>query len=428
MCNFDYKSSQTYQALDVGRKLLELPKLTERFRQGKIAWSAVREICRVATAETEKEWITFAAGKTSRQVLSEVKDAQEKGRKLPRKDGCSMPNRKMRLPLEFSREEYEVLTKALSQFGQELVDLHGEDKKPDPKSLLLLMARLVLESEPETGLPKGRRPKEDSRFHILYQCCRDCGKAHLVTEEGLVDVPRKHVERLEGAAQVVEIRSEEELPGAGARSGKHRPAIDQPNTPQLVEKVYHRDGMKCAIPSCPHCFHPHCHHIVPRAEGGRTELYNEILVCPLHHGMIHEGILRIERDKDGTLVFLRKGDSVWDILDKEWKETAKSPLCVVAPVAGRGRVNSTRVENSSGGREKIGKAGGAGTGDPEVYAVNMLLKGGCHRDVALARVRYAIDKLRKEGKEPFGDDVVQGACEAYHVFPEKRGAEPNPAA
>ena len=112
----------------------------------------------------------------------------------------------------------------------------------------------------------------------------------------------------------------------------------------------------------------------------------------------------------------------------EWKETAKSPLCVLAPVAGRGGVISTRVENSPSGREKIGKAGRAGTGDPEVYAVNMLLKGGFHRDVALARVRYVIDKLRKEGKEPIGDDVVQGACEAYHVFPERPGAEPNPAA
>jgi len=92
-----------------------------------------------------------------------------------------------------------------------------------------------------------------------------------------VDVPRKPVERLEGAAQVVEIRPEEELPGAGARSGKPCPAIDQLNTPQLGE----------------------------------------------------------------------------------WKETAKSPLFVVAPVAVRGGVNSTRVENSPGGREKIGKAEGA---------------------------------------------------------------------
>ena len=100
----------------------------------------------------------------------------------------------------------------------------------------------------------------------------------------------------------------------------------------------------------------------------------------------------------------------------------------VGPGGGRGKVNSTRVENSPSGREKIGKAERAGTGDPEVYAVNMLVKGGFHRDVALARVRYAIDKLRKEGNEHIGDDVVQGACEAYHVFPEKRGAEPNPAA
>jgi hypothetical protein len=66
--------------LDVGRELLELPKLTERFRQGKISWSAVREICRVATAETEKEWIAFATGKTSLQVHTEVRAAREKGR------------------------------------------------------------------------------------------------------------------------------------------------------------------------------------------------------------------------------------------------------------------------------------------------------------------------------------------------------------
>jgi hypothetical protein len=417
--NFRFKRTQTYEALRVGRKLLGLPKLTGTFREGKIDWSSVIEISRVATGETEEEWIAFAAEKTVRQIQSEVQSAQEKGRDRPRKDGCSMPNRKMRLPLEFTREEYEVLTKALGQLGQELVERHGEEKKPDPKSLLLLLARLFLESEPETGLPKGRKPKEDPRFHILYQCCKDCGKAHLVTEEGLVDVPREHVERLEGSAQVVEIRPEEELPGADPT---HR-TIDRPNTPEIMSKVYHRDGMKCAVPFCPHRFHPHCHHIVRRADGGRTELYNEVLLCPFHHAMIHDGQLRVERDEAGKLRFVRESDSVWDILDREGKEMSKAPVCVVAPKAEGGNAVFRRLNNDEDpeGRENEAK-------DLEDQAVRDLVKVGLHREVAQARVRHAIRKLKKEGRPLDQEAVIQGACDAFEVFPGKPGDGPKQTA
>ena len=35
---------------------------------GELCWSAVRELVRVAIAETEKEWTEAAKGKTTRQV------------------------------------------------------------------------------------------------------------------------------------------------------------------------------------------------------------------------------------------------------------------------------------------------------------------------------------------------------------------------
>ena len=56
------------EKLRVAVALEKLPVLGLALREGALSWSAVRELSRVATAETEREWLGIARGKTAREV------------------------------------------------------------------------------------------------------------------------------------------------------------------------------------------------------------------------------------------------------------------------------------------------------------------------------------------------------------------------
>ena len=59
---------------------------------------------------------------------------------------------------------------------------------------------------------------------------------------------------------------------------------------------------KCAWPGCTCEAYLEAHHLEHWAQGGETSLLNTTLLCWFHHHEVHEGGLRIERGKDGTMV------------------------------------------------------------------------------------------------------------------------------
>ncbi len=88
---------QTEQRLRVGRALPGLPVLHEALSAGALCWSAVRELSRVAVAETEQAWREWASGKASRQVERAVGSRQPGGnppaqQNLPRRLRRSPPS------------------------------------------------------------------------------------------------------------------------------------------------------------------------------------------------------------------------------------------------------------------------------------------------------------------------------------------------
>ena len=65
---FGYEPRFTRERLRVAEALEELPELSRALRDGRSSWSVARELTRVATPETEAEWIAVAQGRTSREV------------------------------------------------------------------------------------------------------------------------------------------------------------------------------------------------------------------------------------------------------------------------------------------------------------------------------------------------------------------------
>ena len=72
-------------------------------------------------------------------------------------------------------------------------------------------------------------------------------------------------------------------------------------SPRRSAALWLRDG-GCRMPGCGRKHHLHAHHIEAWAEGGKTSKSNLVLLCPSHHGLVHEGKLFVAV-REGKLEF-----------------------------------------------------------------------------------------------------------------------------
>ena len=67
---------KTRELLRISRALEVLTLIDEAFAEGRISWSAVREVTRVAVKETEAEWLALAEKGTLRKIEHAVSRAR----------------------------------------------------------------------------------------------------------------------------------------------------------------------------------------------------------------------------------------------------------------------------------------------------------------------------------------------------------------
>jgi hypothetical protein len=70
---------------------------------------------------------------------------------------------------------------------------------------------------------------------------------------------------------------------------------------RLRRALEHRHPM-CAVPGCGATRGLHAHHIRHWEDGGPTELFNLVLVCPYHHRLHHRGVITITGPADDLIV------------------------------------------------------------------------------------------------------------------------------
>ena len=90
--------------------------------------------------------------------------------------------------------------------------------------------------------------------------------------------------------------------GAGRPLGVGRRRRTVPRS--LLHVLRHRDG-GCRFPGCTRTRWVQAHRLRFRADGGRTDLGNLLLLCGAHHRFVHEGGWRVEGDPAGELRFVR---------------------------------------------------------------------------------------------------------------------------
>jgi hypothetical protein len=361
------------EKLRVARALSALPALTEALRTGEQSWSAVRELTRVATPETEAEWLGFSRGRTVRQLERKVSLHQRgESPRAPR----TQVHAPRRMVFEVAPEDLGTVRAAIDVLWQEL---GGAGASLTPGRMLVAMAEVVL----------GRRAVESAAYQTSVTVCAGCartwqraggervevsdavagcarcdgevvGLAEVAAEDDVLaeeGVPAGEVTTHVGHDDPTLRRAPAESHAAGpthadaATHVGHEPPEPAPAeatspeaaalahlrqltaqggarpllrlmtralgvplrslTPQLRRLVFARDGGRCIVPGCKHWRFIDVHHVVPRAARGPHRLDNLACLCTAHHRAVHEGVLAIEGSATSGWVVRHAGAGVY---------------------------------------------------------------------------------------------------------------------
>ena len=312
---FGYSPRLTLEKLRVAQALDGLPQLAAALREGNVSWSSVRELTRVATRATERDWLEASRGRTVREIEKLV--SGHRPGDLP---GDAKDWRAERHVLRF-----EVSGEVLASFREAQAKLRRDAGGPlDDDATLLLMARHVLGG-----------PTDDGRasYQIALTVCEACERA---TQTGLGEALQISAEVAEMAScdaqQIKGIHAEsrsrrqnstknqaasigdgdggDETHVGGAFPGERQPPAgshpqraSQTIPPAVRRAVLLRDRHCCQVPGCRHATFVDVHHLRAREDGGNHEPDNLLTLCGAHHRACHRGELLIEKSASGGLSF-----------------------------------------------------------------------------------------------------------------------------
>jgi hypothetical protein len=252
------------ERLRVARALVRLPATSGALAAGQITFSAVRELTRVATDETEREWLERAHDKTVHEI-EEMVAGRAQG-DLP--DDPTRPDLRerplnMKLPPQAHALWREARKELASERNAEVTDA----------DLLETLCRRFL--EPGTG--------EGGPAHqIAFTQCRDCKRATLNGAGREIEVAPEVFDSAACDARVI-----------GSVDGMTMSKATTTVTKRMREQVFARDHGRCRVPGCRASRNLHIHHIIEQAAGGPNELWNMLLLCSGHHVALHAGLLSI---------------------------------------------------------------------------------------------------------------------------------------
>jgi hypothetical protein len=163
-----------WDRLRVARALRDLPQVAAALRRGRLSWSKVREIIRVAISATESAWLARAGELSCRELEAAVAAETRtvgKPAQATRLACRFVDERTVRVTVELTPEQFALLDQAIGAIGKEL----GTE---DAADALELIARAYLARVGED------RPT--LRQQIVVHRCRQCRQEWRETSKGRV--------------------------------------------------------------------------------------------------------------------------------------------------------------------------------------------------------------------------------------------------
>jgi hypothetical protein len=304
--------SAAREKLRTAHALRALPLISKAFAAGRLSYSKVRALTRVAGRDDEDLLLAYASTATAvqveercRQLRNVAPDATDAARRawerrsltIARNDAAGT----MTITLEVPVADGELVVRAIDRvvasgeadLGPEFTASGWRAQQADA---MIEIARSSL-SEPGTCSKSGASaPAAKAADH--YQVVVHVDDSALRGGAGRSDLPLETVRRLSCDGSLVTIV--DNAHGRPVAVGRRQRKV----TPALRRALWSRDR-GCSFPGCQRKRYVDAHHIRHWANGGETTLANLTLLCTLHHRLLHEGAYTIGRDVDGAVYFAR---------------------------------------------------------------------------------------------------------------------------
>lgn len=295
------------EKLRVARGLTALPLVCEQMRLGRLSYSKVRAITRIAEPANEASLVAIALAGTTAQVERVVAAYR---RALPPNDEASDAAQWTRRGVQVRQHDNRTITLTVTLPAATAMEvlaaidhftarpgLQPDGERPSLAArradALVAVAGAALAAT-DDQLATGRH-----RYLVHLHTGHDRQEAHPdgTDEEMAVGVSGATAERLCcDADEETVVHSQED--GAALGVSKRSSTVRG----RLRRLVQLRDRT-CRVPGCGLRARKEIHHLHHRGHGGTNELDNLLLVCGYHHHRLHEGGWQAERLDDGTIKF-----------------------------------------------------------------------------------------------------------------------------
>ncbi len=354
-CGIDLGAAR--ERVRVAHALEKLPKISSAMREGRLSYSKVRAITRVASEATEEVFLQIAIYGTAHhveklvRVFRRAKEAEELSREAQQQERRGVmwfhePDGSLVIKATLPAEAGALFIKALETAVAAAPptrttaekDVAAETSpfitvRPEAVDRLAHRRADALARIAESYLKHGDEElsapeRHQIVVHVDVQTLKNSTAGRCELEDG-PSLPAETVRRLACDARLVTVLENEQ--GEPLNVGRKTRAI----SPALRCALNARDR-GCRFPGCPNTRYVDAHHIRHWAHGGETKPSNLVSLCRFHHRQVHEGRVAIDILDDGALRFRKPSGESFESVAPEHTLPLSSWREVVADNERRG--------------------------------------------------------------------------------------------
>jgi Domain of unknown function (DUF222)/HNH endonuclease len=305
--------SAAREKVRTAQALRHLPAISAAFADGRLSYTKVRALTRVADDHDEDLLLGYALEATAAQVKERCRQIRHAspesvhGARRAWERRCLTVWRDeargtLRLTVELPIDEGEVIARALdcAVAAGEVATGIEPDSIAEPSKGIAWRAQQAdaLVAVAKAYLDGGGTANERSNTADRYQVVVRVDAKSLGGGVGRADLPIETIRRLCCDGNLVAVADDEN--GEPLDVGRKQRTLSTP-----LRRALHARDRGCTFPGCHRRHYLDGHHLKHWANGGETVPDNLTLLCTYHHRLLHEGGFRVEREADGTLTFTR---------------------------------------------------------------------------------------------------------------------------
>ena len=319
--------SAAREKVRTAQALRSLPAISAAFADGRLSYSKVRALTRVAHTSDEDLLLAYALEATAaqveercRQMRNSEPESVDLGRRVWERRSLTMFHDRlrgcMRITIELPPEDGELIGRAIESavaagdaaLGAEFAsdaDHAADAWRAQQADALVAIMKTYLRGGADDGAsaePSGEGNVTAVRRSVStadhYQVVVHVDEKSLRGGIGRADLPIDTIKRHLCDGSVITVVEDDR--GNPLDVGRKQRTV----TTALKRALWSRDR-GCSFPGCDHTRHVDAHHIRHWTNGGETKLENLTLLCTYHHTLLHEGGFTIHDDPCGGIYFRR---------------------------------------------------------------------------------------------------------------------------